>query len=1061
LLKQAFSGPPVVHESRLLLTQRGGQEIIELDTPAWLDWLENASSFTFQSEEGSFTAHKTRASHGRGGWYWYAYRRQHGHLSNVYLGISAKLTYQHLLNAARTLARAGDKQAGLVPEPASTAQPVFALPQRSLPLTDMKGLAPEVGALLATRLHVPRLSVQHVSRPHLLNLLDESVRRPVTLVSASAGSGKTTLLAAWAAATDLPLAWISLESSDNDPARFLAYLLAALVSLDERIESVYRPADARTPETALTGILNALTLWLEQESVLILDDYHVLTSEGAHDLLRFLVEHLPTHLHLLIGTRIDPPLPLARLRARGQLCEIRAHKLRFTTEEVETLARTMGLTLSNEDTHLLEQRTEGWIAGVQLLALALQGQANTTAFLQTFRGSHRFLIDYVIEEVLAQQEPEMQRFLLYTCVLKRMTGPLCEAVTALPAGQKRLAALLRANLFVSTLDEIDTWYRYHALFAETLQIHLQRLEPEIIPELYERASQWYEQGQELEEACEYALLARNFPRAGDLTATLLPRMVEQGRFEQLSRWLEQLPSDLIAASPQLYIATPWIAPQGRRQHGNVERILKNMEQHVQKQPDADVSWVEPQSLLTMFHALTALAENNLPRAFFLARQALSVLTRRSTPLSQLIARFLKISLSVIYGASGDLASAEQILLDLSETPATAEYSLINLAAPFLTGELYRAQGQLRKGEALYTNLLQSMKTPQALQPLPLFVLSFSLLRKASILYEWNHLAEAASETEQVLDMLSQSMQQIVPSNTQPALLAFILWAQARVSWAQGQPEAARSFLELVRNQPEMLGELPPGKEQPPVDVHILAARLALLCGQEADALRWERICTLRFDEVPDSLLDGRQVYVALTLARVMIARGRSQQDDQALEQALLLLENWRRLAERLGFQGWSIEIQMLTALALRARGQTEQALTLLGNALSQAEGEGYMRLFADEGQPMASLLARVSTYTLASSAYIQRIQTVIQLTQPAQLNAPMPVSEEQIRPNPLSAREREVLTLLATGASNQQIADQLIISLNTAKRHVKNILARLDVTNRTHAVARARELHLL
>jgi LuxR family maltose regulon positive regulatory protein len=1061
-MKQTWSGSYVVQENKLLITHHNGQEIIELDTPAWLAWLESSSSFAFQSSEGSFTAHKTRASHGRGGWYWYAYRRQHGHLSNVYLGTSTKLTYQRLLATARTLAQASAQQwqatSALDSAPAALDKqaPATAPAQRA---HRSSGRASAADALLATKLRIPRLSVQHIARPRLLALLDEGVRRPVTLVSAPAGSGKTTLLAAWAMATDLPLAWISLENSDNDPARLLAYLLAALASLDERIEASYRPTNPQTPAKALTAILNALTWWLEQDAVLIMDDYHTLTSEGAHDLLRFLVAHLPARLHLIIGTRVDPPLPLARLRARNQLYEIRAHALRFVTAEVEELAQNMGLALSQEAMQLLEQRTAGWIAGVQLLALALQGQTNATAFLQHFRGSHRFLLDYVSEEVLAQQEPEMQHFLLYTCILKRMNGSLCEAITLLPAGQKRLDELQGANLFVNALDETATWYSYHALFAETLLAHLQRQEPETLPILYQRASHWHEQHQELEEACEYAFLARDVQRAGDLLAILLPRMIEQGRFEQLGRWLEQLPADLIAASPQLYMVTLWMAPQGRRQRRDVEQLLKNMEQYVQQQPAADVSWVEPQGLLTMLQALTALAEHNLARAFALARQALRMLTTRDTAMSQLLARFLKLSLSVIYGASGDLASAEQILLDLSIVPVSAEYSLINLAAPFLTGELYRAQGQLHKGDALYTHLLQALKTPQHLQPLPLFVLSFSLLRKASILYEWNRLAEAANEIERVRNMLERSMHEIVPSSTQPALLAFILWAQARVAWAQGHPEVAHEFLERVRKHPEMLSTLPPGKEQPPVDVPVLAAQLALLCGQQAEASAWEQICSMRFDERPDSLLDGRQIYIALTLARVFIARGRQQHNETALAQALILLENWRGLAERLGFQGWLIEIQTLTALAFQAQGKIEQALQLLGDTLSVAEGEGYTRLFADEGQPMSALLACISDSTQASPTYIQRILAAMPRTHPVQLNAP--TSEQHTQFNPLSTREREVLALLATGASNQQIADQLIISLNTAKRHVKNILARLDVTNRTQAVARARELHLL
>lgn len=1036
----------MVEDEHLAYQQNGVQLRIMLDTPAWQNWLASASSFTFKSAEGSFTAHKARASNGRGGWYWYAYRRQHGHLSNFYLGISKNLTLSHLRKAARTLALSADK--GAHPQPDSATEAAH-------------GSAPQADALLLTRLHAPRLSRQHIPRQRLLTLLDQGTQRPLTIVSAPAGSGKTTLLADWASTTAHPFAWISLETTDNEPARFLSYLVAALASLDERIEQTYQPADAQNPERALTGILNALTHQLQHEAIVILDDYHLLTSETAHALLRFLLDHLPARLHLLLGTRVDPPLPLARLRARNQLSEVRTQELRFLPDEVQALTDAMGLALSNEATILLEQRAEGWIAGIQLLALALRGQADATAFLRTLQGTHRFLLDYVSEEVLAQQTPETQRFLLHTCLLERMTGPLCEAVTELPEGQTRLAELQRANLFVSALDDAETCYRYHPLFAESLRAQLQKVEPELIPTLYLRASHWYEEHQGAEEACEYALLASDFPRAAHLMADLLPQMIEQGRFELLGRWLGQLPPALIAASPQLYIATPWMSATGQRSPYYMEQAIKRMEQHVQKQQqDEPASWIEAQSVLTSFQALTAITQNNLPRAFVLIRKALRTLTRRETALSQLISRFLQIALSVMYGASGDLASSEQILIDLSLMQPGEAFSLVNLAAPFLLGELYKAQGQLRKGEALYHNVKRLFEAHSAIPPMPLLVMGFLLLRRTATLYEWNRLPEAAKDMQQALEIIPRAALEVIPRTTQPTLFAFGLWAQARIEWAQGRPEAARYFLELVRRQPEVMGELPPGKDRPPVDMLTLVARLALTCGQMEDALLWESTCGIHFDDAPDSLLEGRQIFAYLTLARILLARGRQQHGETALAQTLILLGHWRNLAERLDFQGWLLEIQMLTALVFQAQGNTREALTMLGSILSQAEAEGYVRLFADEGQPMAHLLEHVSAYTTASPGYLQRLQAAFAST-PQPLLAPGQTESAPALCNPLSAREREVLALLARGFSNQQIADHLVISPHTAKRHVKNILARLDVNNRTQAIARARELHLL
>jgi LuxR family transcriptional regulator, maltose regulon positive regulatory protein len=309
-------------------------------------------------------------------------------------------------------------------------------------------------------------------------------------------------------------------------------------------------------------------------------------------------------------------------------------------------------------------------------------------------------------------------------------------------------------------------------------------------------------------------------------------------------------------------------------------------------------------------------------------------------------------------------------------------------------------------------------------------------------------------------MLPRAVMEIIPHTIQRPFFAFGLWVQARIELAQGHPQAARHFLELVRTQPEICGEPPQGKERPPVDVPTLAARLALACDQVEDAERWASTCEIDYDDAPTTLLESRQVFAYLTLARVLIARGRVHKTATALAQALVLLHHWRDCALHLGFQGWFIEIQMLTALALQAQGKTRQALTTLGPVLAQAEPEGYLRLFADEGQPMAHLLAQISPYTTASPAYIQQIQDAIPSTRPALLGPAQPIASQALI-DPLSARELEVLALLAVGLSNQQIADRLVISLNTAKRHVKHILARLAVTNRTQAVARARELHLL
>jgi LuxR family maltose regulon positive regulatory protein len=1036
----------------------GKQINLEPSGERWLAWLETISSFSFQSRSGASCTVRKEAVQ-RGGTYWYAYRRNNGRMLKHYLARSSDLTFARLEEVATIL---NETQA--LPGPDLPIAPAKQAASHAEHITKEAHSQSEESVpsqpLLITRLHLPQLPMQYISRPRLLALLQQGMQGRLTLVSAPAGSGKTMLLAEWAATVDFPVAWISLDPTDNDPARFLAYLLAALASLDQRIDTVYQPASVHQPEQALAGVLNDLSHILEREAVVILDDYHLLTSDTVHALLRFLLDHLPDHLHLMIGTRVDPPLPLARLRMQRQLSEIRAEDLRFASDEVEALTTTMGLALSHEAMGLLEQHTEGWIAGIQLLTLALRGQADASAFLHTFRGTHRFFLDYLGEEVLAQQTPETQRFLLYTSILAQMTGPLCDAVTGLSGGQARLAHLLRANLFVNALDDAEIWYRYHALFAETLRTRLQKLEPDVIPELYLRASRWYEQQRHMEEACNYALLAGDFTRAAALLTEILPQMIEQGYFAQLGRWLDQLPPALVAASPQLSIAMPWMSSFRQGASGPTEQARHMFERHMQKQQqDVSDSWVEPQSVLTLLHALEAISHNNFSHAFSLIGQALHALTRRDTALSQLISRFLQISLSVMYGASGDLASAEQTLLDLSTLLPTTPFSVVHLAALFLLGELYKAQGQLRRAEALYDYPDKILESHAEVPQMPLLVISYSLMRKAALLYEWNRLEEAASTMHRVLQALPSAVLEIIPPPRRPQLLIFGLWAQARIEWAQGNVDAARAFFEIVQSQPEILQELSE-REHTPANLSALVARLQLQCGQIEEAIRWQRTCELHFDDIPETLQQGSRIFSYLTLARILIAQGRSNPTDEALSQAMTLLEHWRHLAQRLEFQSWLIEIQMLTALTLQAQGHTRQALNTLGAALTLAEPEGYVRLFADEGQPMMRLLAHSYPYTSASPAYIQRIQSAIPSAYQAQLNPPRD-QVSQMLPDPLSGREREVLALLAAGASNQQIADQLVISLNTAKRHVKHILAKLAVPNRLGAVIRARELHLL
>jgi LuxR family maltose regulon positive regulatory protein len=566
----------------LAYEQQGQNVVVLVDTPSWYAWLETATTFSFTCEEGTFTAHKARAGNRRGGWYWRAYRRKRGRLSRCYLGISTNLTLAKLREAARRLAADGEGTgSSQSDEDTPPLVPVPISPQ---------GRTSTV--ILQSTITPPRLPVQHVARPRLLALLEQGLRGPVTLVSAPAGSGKTTLLAEWAATTTRPVAWLSCEEGENDPARFLSSLIAALARVDARLDIVAqtdRPWHSPEHEQVLTRLLNDLERLLQHDTVLILDDIHHLTTEASQALLLFLLNHLPSRLHLLIGTRVDPPR-LARLRARQQTSELHREALGFTLAEVEAFAHAMGLPLSPEAICLLEERTEGWAAGIQLLMLVLRGHADGVGLLRATGVTPRFLLDYVREEILLHQPPEMQRFLLQTSILECLTGPLCESVTEEGGGYLKLATLLQANLFVSALDDTNTWYRYHPLFAETLRILLQQQEPALVPELYRRASRWYEQHGWAEDACEYAYRASDLPHAARLLVELVPSLVEQGKFVRLCHWLDRLPQEIIAASVPLSLAWIWTQPLRTSQPPDPERMIEHLtvllKTHEKGDPDA-------------------------------------------------------------------------------------------------------------------------------------------------------------------------------------------------------------------------------------------------------------------------------------------------------------------------------------------------------------------------------------------------------------------------------------------------------------------------------------------
>jgi LuxR family maltose regulon positive regulatory protein len=1036
-MEKVSSTAGAVCNGYLVYKQQDRRIVVLLDTPLWYAWLETATTFTFTCEEGSFTAHKARAGNRRGGWYWRAYRRKRGRLSRCYLGVSTNLTLAKLREAARRLAADGESTG-------SSHTGEDTPPLVPVPLTFQR-LTPTV--ILQSSITPPRLPVQHVARPRLLALLEKGQFKPVTLISAPAGSGKTTLLAEWAATTMRPVAWLSCEEAENDPPRFLSSLIAALARVDARLEIAAqsdRPWHPSEHEQVLTRLLNNLERLLQHDTTLILDDVHHLTSETSLALLLFLLNHLPERLHLLLGTRVDPPR-LARLRARQQIVELRSQELEFVSAEIEAFAHAMGLPLTSEAIHLLEERTEGWIAGIQLLMLVLRGHADAAEAFRSTSATPRFLLDYVCEEILLQQSPEMQRFLLQTSILDRLSGPLCESVTEESDGQMKLEGLLQANLFVSALDETNTWYRYHLLFAETLRTQLQKQEPALVPELYRRASRWYEQHGWAEEACEYAYRSSDLPRAARLLVDLVPALVEQGKLVRLSHWLDRLPQELIAASVPLSLAWIWTQPLRTSQPSDPEKVIEHLtallKTYVKDDPAVQA---ELQRELALQQATLALARGDIPQALSRAAEMTRSLTRPETTWSRFTLWRQRVLLGAAYRLSGDLESSEQTLRQALPKGSPSP----NFVVIASLDELYEELGRLRERGRLYEDLFRALAWRHQL---PSLALAMAHQRYGVLLYEWNRLPEAESEAQQSLELVPH----LDLARKSPWLALLGLGVLARVALAQGHSERARKLLE---NEAFDVVQFP--VPQASKDVLILIpVRLALLCGRLEPVLQWASTCGFHYDDPLTSPLEKSRYAGYVTLARVLIARGRGHPNALALAHALILLDHLLEIAARTGAHGRYIEIQMLRALALHAQGKTRQALATLGPILAQAEPEGYLRLFADEGEVMAHLLTRMAPFTTASPAYLQRIQAAIapvRQVQPAAPPASLPSPCE-----PLSERERDVLQLVAEGLSDQQIAQRLVLSLHTVKLHVKHLLTKLGAANRTQAVARARTWHLL
>src|SRR5438067_10538890 len=703
---------PTVQGETLVYRQDGQEQGLTVGTAAWFAWLETASTFSFVSETGSFTARREQAGHKRGSWYWKAYRKQHGKLTSRYLGKSETLTPARLQTVAQTMVAALDETA-----PDTDAEEARSPAQAAAPGMQSDALTP----LLATKLHRPLPRAHLVRRPRLAARLTQGMMGPLTLVSAPAGFGKTTLLAQWLAESGMPVAWLSLEAGDNELVRFLSYLIAALQTLDPHLGAVAltllqmpQPAAAETVLTLLTNDVGSHGRD-GGDFVLVLDDYHVIDAKAIDHALTFLLEHLPPHMHLVIATREDPQLHLARLRARGHLTELRVTDLRFTpSEAAEFLNQGMGLNLSAEDVTALEARTEGWIAGLQLAAISLQGHQDATGFITSFTGSHHFVLDYLVEEVLQQQPESIQTFLLRTSILDRMTGSLCDAVLLNPSGsgQATLESIEHANLFLVPLDNERRWYRYHQLFADLLRQRLHQRsasspgdEVEDVTELHIRASQWYEDNGLEIEAFHHAVAANDVVRAERLIEGEGVPLHFRGAGAPVRNWLESLPVAVLNARPSLWV-TYASALMTTGQTTAVEEKLQAAEAALQGTEPDD----RPQDLvgrIASMRATLAVIQHDGETIIAQSRRALEYLHPDNLP----VRTATTWTLGYAYQLQGDRAAASQAYTEVIAIGKSFGNSIYTLAATINLGQLQEADNQLYLAAESYRRSLQLAGDP--------------------------------------------------------------------------------------------------------------------------------------------------------------------------------------------------------------------------------------------------------------------------------------------------------------------------------------------------------------
>ena len=907
------------------------------------------------------------------------------------------------------------------------------------------------GGYLKTKLQPPVVrESSRVSRSRLQEKLDAGISARVILVSAPAGFGKTTLVAEWTKNAQLPVCWYTIDESDNAPGRFFGYLVAALRTMDPALGSTLLQA-LQTPDPPeihdlIPSLVNEIAA-ADGEFILVLDDWHLLDSRSIDDALTFLVTHLPAQMHLVLLTREDPPLPLARLRGRGQLTEVRTAQLCFTTEEATQFVNgLMGLGLDTAAVSRLNDRTEGWVAGLQMAALSLVGRGDPEEFIESFTGTHRFIVDYLVDEVLLRQSEETREFLLQTSILQRMTASLCNAVTGRSDGQETLERLERSNMLLVPLDDRREWYRYHQLFADVLRANAVRQRGPDVALWHARASRWHDAQGQRTTAISHAFASRDFDLAADLVERTWPELSYGVRPMTWLAWAEQIPGSVANRRPVLTAATAWMLldkgdlDSGAHRLRIAERLLSGEEENVVISNSGEFDALSGSTEAA--RAYLALIQGDTDRTIAHARRGLSLLPEGDHFWHG--TAFLFVGLA--QWRDGELEAAYRSIADsVSHQRAAGSYFYEAFGMTILA-DIRMAQGRLREAQAEYQRILdagnsaQQGNLAQAGEPTQLIQDPVALHAGLGELNrQWGNLERAEEHLNRGIEIRGRAVL--------PATIYRLYTARARTRESQGR------YFEALTDLDEAERHYRPGAVPDPFPIPALRARVWLRQERLQDALEWSRAGGFGFVEEVPFLKECEY----LTWARIAIASAPEGRDGSALQECILLLDGLAKSADQAGRYANAIEASILEGIALAKRGDPEAAEESIGRALRMAQPEGFVQLFVDDAKALKPLLSRA----LARGGSPLFFKAVVRRVHNGGGEEASGMEANRLLVEPLSSRELQVLGLINQGRTNQSVADELYIALSTVKKHLNNIFGKLGANSRTEALRRARDLGLL